>query len=332
MLRKKFKEYLLLLAALAIFIVGACVALFFADFSRPDFELGVNFSKSYAEYLGLDWRKTYLAILDDLKVKNIRLSAPWNEIEPQRSAFDFKNFDWQIEEAEKRGVNVVLVVGRRTPHWPECHDPEWIKNLPQEFVETRQMKMMTTVVERYLTSKSVKIWQVENEPLLDVFGNCPRSDLNLLRREIAMVKTMDSRPILVTDSGELSLWLMAANVGDLFGTTLYRVTYNPSIGYFYYYLPASFYRIKAWLVGQPPDKIYVAELQAEPWAPAGVLNSSLAEQKKSMDAARLLNHVSFAEKTGFRGAFLWGVEWWYWLKEKNNDDSLWQAGKIMFKE
>jgi hypothetical protein len=112
---------------------------------------------------------------------------------------------------------------------------------------------------------------------------------------------------------------------------MYRVTYNSLVGYLYYHLPPIFYTSRAWLVGKPLDKVIVSELQAEPWAPKGLLNSSLEEQFKSMDANRLRIHVDYAKRTGFSGAYLWGAEWWYWLKEKQNDASLWNTAKTIFK-
>lgn len=329
-IKTKAIEYLVVLLIIFSILVGVGVVLFFWNFERPNFQLGVNFSKSYSEYLGLNWQKTYLAILDELKVKNVRLSAPWNEIESQKDAWDFSALDWQVKEAEKRGVNVVLTLGRRTPHWPECHDPEWIKKLPPTYVVDRQLKMMKKVIEHYKNFSNIKIWQIENEPMLNVFGICPPADFDLLRKEIALEKTLDSRPAMVTDSGELSFWVAAGNVGDLFGTTLYKVTYNKWLGYFFYHLPASFYRAKAWLIGLPANNVYVSELQAEPWSTGGLLNMSPEEQKVSMDAKRLINHVDFARRTGFAGAYLWGAEWWLWLKEEG-DDSVWQAAKGLFK-
>ncbi len=329
--RKCALEYLIVLLVLAIIIISAGTILYFKSFERADFRLGVNFSNAYAEYLGLDWQKTYLAILDELKVKNIRIAAPWNEIETKKDNWDFSRLDWQVAEAEKRGVALTVVIGRRTPHWPECHDPEWIQGLPEEYVVERQLKMMEKIITRYKNNKSIEIWQVENEPLLDLFGVCPQGDIGLLRREVSMVKTMDTRPVLITDSGELSLWLLAANTGDLFGTTMYRVTYNSILGYSFYHLPPAFYTIKAWLAGRAVKDVFVSELQAEPWSPAGILNTSLEEQRLSMDAERLINHVRYARRTGFGGAYLWGAEWWYWLKQNNNDESLWQAGEKIFK-
>jgi hypothetical protein len=331
-IKTKIIEYLIVLLVLFVIIISAGTILYFFNFEKGQTKLGVNFSKSYAEYLGLNWQKTYLAILDDLKVKDIRLAAPWNELEKVKGVWTFESLDWQVKEAAKRNVDVVLTVGRRTPHWPECHDPVWLKSLPDELAVKRQLNMVKTVIERYKKYDNIKIWQVENEPLLNVFGVCPKSNLELLRKEVALVKTLDDRPIMVTDSGELSLWIVSANLGDFFGSTMYRVTYNKWMGYFYYHLPPAFYTIKAAMVGLPLEKAVVSELQAEPWAPNGLLNTSLEEQSKSMDAERLVNHVNYAKRTGFSSVYLWGAEWWYWLKETESDDSLWLTAQAVFKE
>ncbi|PIW91498.1 MAG: hypothetical protein COZ90_00545, partial [Candidatus Nealsonbacteria bacterium CG_4_8_14_3_um_filter_37_36] len=42
---------------------------------------GVNFSQKHTENLGLNWRETYLALLDDLGVRNIKLITHWDLIE-----------------------------------------------------------------------------------------------------------------------------------------------------------------------------------------------------------------------------------------------------------
>lgn len=327
---KHFVRLGITLVVLFVVAIAAWVFFYFHSYAQDNFKIGVNFSKAYSEYLGLSWQKAYVAILDELKVKNIRLSAPWNEIEPIEDHWVFTDLDWQVNEAVKRNVDIVLVLGRRTPHWPECHDPVWVTGLPQEIVVDSQLEMMKKVVEHYKNVRQITVWQVENEPMLDVFGSCPPSDIDLLRKEVALVKNLDDRPILITDSGELSFWAAAANTGDLFGTTMYRVTYNPYLGYLYYHLPPVFYNTKARLVGKNPQEVLVSELQAEPWAPEGLLNVSLEEQQISMDGARLVNHVNYAKRTGFAGAYLWGAEWWYWLREKKGINELWATAQEIF--
>ena len=52
-------------------------------------EYGVTFSKPYAQSLGLNWKEVYVAILDDLNVRKIRLSAYWNEVQGDADKYNF---------------------------------------------------------------------------------------------------------------------------------------------------------------------------------------------------------------------------------------------------
>src|SRR5690606_27427087 len=112
-----------------------------------------------------------------------------------------------------------------------------------------------------------KYWQIENEPYLD-FGICPKPDPNRVNEEIQIVKSLDPRPVLLTDSGELSTWYPVMELGDVFGTTLYRNVWSPWFGIVEYPLPPMFYTAKSRIVqlitGMNKPSI-VAELQAEPW-------------------------------------------------------------------
>jgi len=55
----------------------------------------------------------------------LRLVAYWQKIEPEQGKYSFEDLDWQIKEAEKRDIEVILVIGRKVSRWPECHIPEW---------------------------------------------------------------------------------------------------------------------------------------------------------------------------------------------------------------
>jgi hypothetical protein len=75
----------------------------------------------------------------------------------------------------------------------------------------------------------------------------------------------------------------------------------------------------------------VAELQAEPWFPEGPTQTDLEKQLKGMNAAKLKANAEYANKTNFYRAYFWGVEWWYWLKVIQNNNSVWEAAKQYFK-
>ena len=302
-------------------------------YDKNELDYGVTFSEKQAVDLGLDWQKVYLAMLDDLGVKRVRLSAYWNEIEKTKGTYTWENFDWQLAEAEKRNVQVVLAVGGRLPRWPECHFPDWAKDLDKEDRETEILIYIDQVVKRYKNKLNIYAWQVENEPFLSHFGDCPELDSEFLDREIALVRSLDKRPIVVTDSGELSLWVFAAKRADIFGTTMYRDTYSSHLErYIHYPIAPGFFRFKKNIarIFARPNKWIVIELQAEPWAPVPYQHVSKEERDRTMNLEKFKDILEFSRKAGFQEFYLWGVEWWYWEAENNKDPALWEEAKKLF--
>jgi hypothetical protein len=295
--------------------------------------LGVTYSDRYAEALGLDPQQTLQAILGDLGVKQVRLPVYWDRIESMRGAYDFTSLDWQVDMAAQYHARVILVVGQRVPRWPECFIPEWAQQdtmLRQEAL----LDFIRTTVERYRERPEVVIWQVENEAFLDQrFGICPPLDVVFLDREIALVRTTDpTRPILMTDSGELSLWYQAAGRGDLFGTTLYRDLWHPLVGYVSYPIGPNFFLAKKWFIHLMvhQDRLMVIELQAEPWARGWVGDTPLPEQFVTMDEHKLRANIDYARRLGVSDIYLWGAEWWYWLKEVKHSPAVWDTARELF--
>ena len=295
---------------------------------------GVNFSQEHAEKLGLDWKETYLALLDDLGAKKIKIAVPWDLLEPEQGTFDFKDLDWQIQKAKERGVSVLLAIGMKTPRWPECHIPEWAKGLTEKEQKQRVLKAVEKTVLRYGEEESVWAWQAENEPFFK-FGECPwEIDKEFLEKEISLIKEKDSleRPVIVTGSGEFSLWLKPARMGDIAGVTLYRKVWLKELkSYFTHLFPPVFYGRRAKLINWIFDKeVVCVELQAEPWTPSLIYNSTLKEQEKTMDLEQFKKNVNFAKSTGLKEFYFWGGEWWFWLKEKKGKPEIWQTARKMF--
>jgi len=297
-------------------------------------EYGLTFSEPYAQSLGLDWKKTYTDILEQLKPKDIRLSAYWDSVEPAKDSYNFDDLDFQVNEANQHGAKIVLAVGRRLPRWPECHDPSWIAKLSETDLQNSQLSYIETVVRRYINDPNITGWQVENEPFLSSFGICPPLDVKFLDSEIAMVKSIDpSRPIIITDSGELSLWFSAGARGDIFGTTFYRYVFSDVFKrYWTNYIPAVYYRFKAGLLTllHPGKKIVIIELEAEPWTTNGITSTSLDDQFKTMSMDKFNKILDVAKSTGFSTQYLWGVEWWYWMKTTQNHPEYWERAKQLF--
>ena len=293
---------------------------------------GVNFSQKHSQSLGLDWKENYLALLDDLKVKNIKLAAHWDLIEPQENQFNFQDLDWQIEKAEEKGVKLVLVIGMKTPRWPECHVPEWAKSKSKQEQQEEILKMLENIVLRYKDSPVIKYWQVENEPFFP-FGDCQWVDKGFLKKEIDLVKSLDKKDrVLISDSGEGSFWIQAAIFGDIVGTTMYKKAWFHQLGFYIHYpFPPIFYARKAQIINKLFDKeVICVELQAEPWGPKLLYDSPMEEQEKTMNLEQFKANIEFAKKTGLKEFYFWGSEWWYWMKEKQNRPAIWDEAKKIF--
>lgn len=310
---------------------------FFVGKAEPaeDIIWGANFSQKQAEDLELDWKEVYSALLDDLGVRNLKLITYWDLLEKDEGKYSFDDLDWQIKEAEKYGVGTFLVIGMKTPRWPECHIPEWARGLSKEKQQEDILKLLKNIVLRYRDYSDIRAWQVENEPFFS-FGECPKGvlDKSFLKKEIELVKSLDSqRPVIISDSGEFSFWIMAAKLGDMVGTTLHRKVWFEELNtYVKYPIPPIFYWRKAQIIDKFFHKsVIVGELQAEPWCLKYLNECPLSEQTKTMNLDYFKDNVEFAKNTGLNQHYLWGAEWWYWMKEKQGKPEIWQEAVKLFK-
>lgn len=355
--------------------VAIIVLVFYVLSIRPipdkeNLKYGVSFSKFHSDELELDWRETLRAILDNLGVRRIRFSAHWPMVEPEDGKFNFEELDYQMNEARKRGVSVILAVGRRLPGWPECHEPDWIKSeirnstaIPQpgkrnsvpnvakpstsksetnpkfetenqKLKQEKLLRYVETVVNRYKSYDNILYWQVENEPFLGFFSRslCGELDKEFLEKEIALVRRLDSkRQILLTASGEFDPWVGAYRRADVFGSTMFLYVWWKS-GPIRYPITPAFFRIKQSLVeliyGKKPK--IVIELSAEPWLRQPIVNAPLEVLLDRMGIDKFNEMIDFSSKTGFDTFYLWGAEWWYYMKTKQSHPEFWQRAQELF--
>lgn len=325
---------------IAIWVAGlvgvmTCILLILSYKPVPEqISYGMSFNTPYARELGLDWQKTYDAIIDELGVRRLRLAAHWPMIEPSNNTWNFSELDYQVKKAEESGATIIMAVGRRLPRWPECHIPNWVRELSLEEQQTEQLTYMTAVIDRYKDSPAIIYWQIENEPFLSLFAfeHCGPLDEAFLAQEIALAKELDpTRPILVTDSGNLGTWAGAYRHGDAFGTSVYVHFWNPELGQFRTLLPPWFYRAKEGVMeliyGKKPT--FLIELSAEPWLVAPVTEVPLDIQYTRMNLEKFNDILVYAQQTRYENQYLWGAEWWYWLHLQGHDE-MWNRGKELF--
>ncbi len=299
---------------------------------------GINFSQKYATELGLDWRDAYLKILDDLKPKHARLVIYWDQTEPTEGNYVYSDTLWQLDEAKKRDVKVIMTIGRKVLRYPECHEPNWwLKSADSSYKETALLKYVENTVLQLKHYDNIIMWQVENEPMYP-FGDCQKQYKETVEKEVALVRKLDNRPILIQDSGEGGFWRPLYLMGDYLGISMYRRTwYNfykdvTGVSFYVQYPIAHWaYKIKAVLTAVPVDKIIVTELQGEPWGP--VINSKLTEEEKlkTMSPQQFIDTINYAQKSGFDQIYFWGTEWWMWEKEFNNNSFYWDTAKALIR-
>jgi hypothetical protein len=336
--KTKFAKHKILITALIILAV--VVSGFIYLIRRPSgtvvggFHWGIAYSRIFSEQMGLDWRENYLAIVNDLRPEYLRLPVYWQDIEPEPGKFTWDYYDWMIDQAEKNKIKIILVIGRKTPRWPECNLPDWVNKKDLESQKDPVLNEISQIVERYKNRPILYAWQVENEPFLN-FGECPLMGGDFLDQEIARVRQLDpNHPIVVTDSGELSYWVQAAKRADIFGTTMYLIVHSQKWGYLEYHLPPVFFWLKANIVHlfYPGKPITVSELQAEPWGPNLLYDISVDEMMKTMDFAQFQKNIEYSKEVGFPDIYLWGAEWWYWMKTVQGDARYWDYAKKVIHE
>jgi hypothetical protein len=312
-------------------------SLYSSEFVRPPV-LGTTFSQLQCQYLGLDYKQTFQAIVE-LKLDAIRLCAYWPEIESLEGQFDFTSLDWLIEQSQQAGMEVTLAIGMKSPRWPEFHLPEWLKaqvNTTRQDQPLDADPVLRAAVTKYLTAllthlqhKQIAYWQVENEALNKVIvANSRYLSPELITQEITLIKKIisPSAKILLTNSVNLFPFSDADEVAfrqtlqqaDAVGLNVY--TKVPVSRQWYVVAGGFFWRkLRQWrqLAKQQKREAWVIESQAEPWE-WHQLVATTKLQNPSTSPTRMIQLVNQLVEMGYQRIFLWGCEYWYWQELQGN--------------
>jgi hypothetical protein len=336
--RSIWNKILLVLGAILLFTVSCSYGVaqwYIHKHSNEPLVIGTTFVPDYADSFGLDQHETLNAIFSDLKVRHIRLVSYWKDIETSPGVYDFSKLDWQFDMANKYGAKVSLAMGMRQPRWPECHEPSWI-HVDTNHKDQWQPQLnayMKAVLDHYKNNPALESYQLENEFFMDIFGECKDFDRGRLVAEFNMIKHEDPKhPVLISRSNNWVGIPLGAPTPDRFSVSVYKRVWDATLTkrYFEYPQPAWTY---ATLAGAEEivsgRDMVIHELQAEPWPPRGqeIKDTTIDEQFKSMNPERLRDRIEFGKATGMRSLDLWGAEWWYWLKVKDGDPSVWNVVK-----
>jgi hypothetical protein len=156
-----------------------------------DLQYGTMFSQKQSKSLGLNWKENYISILDDLGFKNIKILTYWDLIERDSNIYSFTNLDWQIEEAIKRDVNVLLQIGN-------CEFPKWLEgNFKEE-----SLSYLNTVILRYEDNPNVIMWDLG-------FKECVEKDLFI--SQIDFITKKSKKPLLGYDVDKYMIYRNTLN-------------------------------------------------------------------------------------------------------------------------
>ena len=78
-------------------------------------------------------------------------------------------------------------------------------------------------------------------------------------------------------------------------------------------------------------KSLLIELSFEPWLIEPIIEASIETQIDKMDMLKFEEILNFAKKTGFDEQYLWGAEWWYFMKNKGHPE-YWDRAKEVFSQ
>jgi hypothetical protein len=323
--------------------------------ARP-LALGFTFSQRQAQYLNLPWGEVYDAALD-LSPTIIRLGAYWDEIEPSEGVYEWSTLDAQLDGAAERDLDVILTVGMKAPRWPEYFLPTWLERRldlddganvsEQKELRRRTLAFVERVVRRYRDHDAIAFWQVENEPLDPAGPHSWKIGAGFLAQEVARVRQLDDRPVIVTMFVEvypmvLAPWrerevraraAMLLNLGDVLGLDLYPSrSYQSHGGDWYFSWPAWMWKptvVELQRLSQRMGRrAWIMEAQAEPWEPDRIVYTE-APLSRSIQPDVAAAAVRQLRDIGFDTILLWGVEHWYMRRERH-DDLVWWNQMLLF--
>jgi len=285
---------------------------------------GVSFSIKQCRNFGIDPQKTLDWLIKDAGFRRFRLMSYWDEHEKEQGRYKFGELDWQIKKIARAGGVISLCLGVRQPRWPENHWPDWAWELPKEQRDQALLDFIQTVVMRYKDEPAIVSYQLENEVLLKTFGERIDIDRQRLAKEFRLVKKLDpKRKIAMSVSDQWGIpWRRP--IPDVVGFSYYQTIYRHGYKSAHHYL--WLHRLRKWLIWLLRHRrVFVHELQLEPWGPTAIWKMPPKEQDKSMTPEQIKKNIRLTRKLRAWPIDLWGGEWWYWRLHKQHDPTIWQA-------
>jgi hypothetical protein len=290
-------------------------------------KLGTTYSHREIACLEFDHQQAFTELLD-WRFDLVRLGAYWGDIQPTPTDLDLSALIWMLDQCQRSGQQVVLTVGMKAPRWPEYYIPDWVSPPTPAGAGPAALPFIERVVTELQQYSCIAAWQVENEPLDPSGTHEWRVPLEVLQAEVALVRSLDPRPIHINVYG-LAPWLrrawsQALPLADTMGLDVYYHVPPPRLAWL---LPKHIpfkspdFALRH-LIKHTPKPVWLTELQAEPWERDNAVKFSA--NPPSMNPELLERNFHRAVNLHPAAIFLWGWEYWYWKKQQG-DRGMWDA-------
>jgi hypothetical protein len=241
----------------------------------------------------------------------------------------------------------------RAQRFPEFWFPTWLReaaNLPpggypedHPLVRAALLPYLEAAARHLGSHPAVEALQVENEPLVPsyAYGTGWRIRPSFLAEEIAVVRAADAgrHPIVVSHASwqrKDNSWRWMLGHADVVAQSVYTKRQLGPWPWLYVYP----YRIGPFTPNLPNQAraaqrlgkaLWIGELQAEPFeAPDVDVRGIATADAASFSPRWLRDNVRLAQRSGATRAYLWGVEWWAYLKDARGEPALWEAARALF--
>ena len=297
-------------------------------------KIGASFSHPHLKYLKIDL-ETGLREFKKLGFKWMRVGCYWRDIEKAEGEFDFGEVDKIVNFCERNNINIILTLGMKAPRYPEFYFPHWLQEktrflgiigVKDKIILDSILVFLTCVAKRYRNYNSIKMWQVENEPLDPSGEKHVRISKEFLEREVLTVRKLDpGRKILINVWGNAlvrrKVYGEVAILADIVGLDIYMKVPTIRFGMLKRYSgPPSVDKLKSITedLKSLGKGVIVTELQAEPWElEETIMSDKEFESFRPSDFDRNINYIRQIEPELI---LLWGFEYWL-VKKENGDDS-----------
>lgn len=78
-----------------------------------------------------------------------------------------------------------------------------------------------------------------------------------------------------------------------------------------------------------PQETMLIELAAEPWLVEPITDVPVDVQLERMNLETIAETLAYAEKTRFSRQYLWGGEWWFWLRQQGHPE-IWEWARAWY--